>query len=236
MSASSAEPLVVAVREALRGAGDRERAVQQQRYMKSSLPFHGISSPELKALLRPLLAEHRIGERSDWESAARTLWDGATHREERYAAIALLRHRHYERWLDVALLVLLRHLVVTGAWWDVVDEIAQHLVGEVLARHRVAATAQVRGWSTDDDLWVRRTAMLCQNRHRHDTDTALLVHVLDHNLEDSPHGRDFFIRKAAGWALREYARTDAQWVRDYVASRSPRISGLTRREAFKHLA
>lgn len=236
MSASSAEPLALAVRQALAAAGDPGRAVQQQRYMKSALPFHGISSPGLKALLRPLLAEHRLVERSDWESAVLALWDGATHREERYAAIALLRHRRYEQWLDVGLLPLLHHLVVTGAWWDVVDEISQHLVGHVLARHRSEATEVMRAWATEDDLWVRRSAVLCQNRHRAATDTTLLEHVLDHNLDDSPHGRDFFIRKALGWALREYARTDAQWVRDYVSSRADRLSGLTRREALKHLA
>ena len=70
----------------------------------------------------------------------RALWDEATHREERYAALALGRHRLARDWRDPASLDLWRHLVVTGAWWDLVDETASHLVGDVLARHRAAAT------------------------------------------------------------------------------------------------
>jgi len=117
----------------------------------------------------------------------------------------------------------------------VVDEIAAHLVGSVLAGHRDAVTQTIRGWAADDHLWVRRTAILAQLRHGADTDVALLAEVLDDNLTDSPHGSDFFIRKAVGWALRQHARTDPAWVITYVAGREPRLSGLSRREALKHL-
>ena len=144
-------------------------------------------------MLRPLLAEHRLTDREDWESAARELWDSATHREEWYAAIALLRHPAYRAWVDPRLLPLLEH------------------------------------------LWVRRSAMLSQLRHKHRTDTDLLHRVLDANLDDTTYGQEFFIRKALGWALREHARTDPAWVRDYLRTRADRLSGLSRREASKHL-
>ena len=124
----------------------------------------------------------------------------------------------------------------TGAWWDVVDEIASHLVGGVLAGHRRAATPVMRAWAVEDHLWVRRTAILSQLRHRGDTDATLLADVLDQNLQDSPYGDQFFIRKAVGWALREYARTDPGFVRTYVERRGERLSGLSRREALKHLS
>ena len=90
-------------------------------------------------------------------------------------------------------------------------------------------------WSMDTHLWVRRTAVLSQNRHRAATDPDLLRQVLDANLDDSPHGREFFIRKAVGWALREYAHTDPEWVIAYVSQRSALLSGLSRREALKHV-
>jgi len=228
--------LVAAVRTALASGGDPERAVHQQAYMKSTLPYWGFSSPDLRTLLRPILAEHRFTEHAEWELAARELWDGATHREEWYATIALLRHRHYRAWQDPDSLRIHEHLVRTGAWWDVVDEIAAHLVGGVLAAYRDEVTPTMRTWATDDHLWIRRTAILSQLRHKGDTDTALLVEALDANLEGSPHGSEFFIRKAIGWALREYARTDPDWVRDYVTSRNGHLSGLSRREALKHLS
>lgn len=224
------------VRAALAARGDPERAVAQQAYMKSDLPFIGLSAPGLRALLKPLLVEHRFIDRASWESAVVELWDDATHREEWYAAIALLRHRSYRQWIDPGLLPLLEHLVRTGAWWDVVDEIASHLVGQVLLDHRADVTGLMDAWSVDgDSLWIRRTAMLAQLRHRELTDTDLLERVLVANLDDTAYGKEFFIRKALGWSLREHARTDPAWVRTFVSTHADRLSGLSRREALKHL-
>ena len=104
--------------------------------MKSAMPYHGVTAPRLKQALRPILATYAPPDRATWEATVRELWDGATHREERYAATALARHRTARAWQDPSALDLYRHLVVTGAWWDHVDEIAAHLVGGVLARHR----------------------------------------------------------------------------------------------------
>lgn len=225
-----------AVRAALADVGDPERAAQQQAYMKSELPYVGLGAPALKALLRPLLAEHRFVDRAQWEHAVLELWEDAEHREEWYAAIALLRHRTYRPWLDPDLLPLLETLVRTGAWWDVVDEIASHLVGQVLLDHRAATTPVMDAWSVDaDSLWVRRTAMLAQLRHADHTDTDLLARVLVANLDDTAYGREFFVRKALGWALRQHARTDPAWVRTFVRAHADRLSGLSRREALKHL-
>ena len=227
---------VGAVRAALEGAGDQERAAQQQAYMKSELPYVGLGAPALAALLKPLLVEHRFVDRGSWEAAALELWDDATHREEWYAAIALLRHRAYRQWLDPRLLPLLEHLVRTGAWWDVVDVIAGHLVGQVLLDHRVEVTPLMDRWSVDDgSLWIRRTAMLSQLAHAERTDTDLLERVLVANLDDTAFGKEFFVRKALGWALRQHARTDPDWVRTFVRTHDARLSGLSRREALKHL-
>ena len=227
---------VGAVRAAFAGAGDPERAAQQQAYMKSALPFVGIGAPALEALLRPLLVEHRFVDRGSWEAAVLELWDDATHREEWYAALALVRHPAYRPWMDPDLLPLLEHLVRTGAWWDVVDEVAAHPVGQVLLDHRRDVTPRMDDWSVDDDsLWVRRTAMLSQLRHGAATDTDLLARVLVANLDDTAYGREFFIRKAVGWALRQHARTDPSWVRTFVRTHDDRLSGLSRREALKHL-
>ena len=233
MLAAVTSPLVEAIREALASSGDPERARAQQAYMKSAMPFRGLTSPELKALLRPVLADPalRIGDRATWERAVRELWDGATHREERYAATALTGHRAYRLWQDADTLPLYRHLVTTGAWWDLVDEVAANRVGPILLSHRETAMPVVRSWTTDDDLWLRRTSVICQLGARERTDVDLLRHAVEANLED----RSFWLRKAIGWALRQYARTDPGWVRDRVAEWDGRLSGLSRREALKHL-
>ncbi len=93
----------------------------------------------------------------------------------------------------------------------------------------------VRQWAVDDDLWLRRTAMICQLHRKDDTDVDLLREVLEANLEDSRYGREFFVRKALGWALRQHARVDPDWVRAFVAEHEDDLSGLSRREALKHL-
>lgn len=223
------------IRRALAAAGDPERAVGQQRYMKSALPYHGLTAPELRALLRPILTEHRVAERAVWEATVRALWDDATHREQWYAALGLAAHRYYRGWQDPAAIPLYRHLVVTGGWWDVVDELAAHRVGGILATHRAEVTPLIRAWASEDDLWLRRTAILAQLRHKAATDLRLLEDVLAANLLGSRHGGEFFVRKAIGWALREHARTDPAWVLAFVDTHADPLSPLSRREALKHL-
>ncbi|MFD1504955.1 DNA alkylation repair protein [Georgenia yuyongxinii] len=232
------QDLRTAIRGALAAAADPERAAGQQRYMKSAMPFRGLTSPVLKATLRPLLADPALAlpDRSTWEAAIRDLWDGAEFREERYAAIALARHRRYAGWAaEPAALHMYRHLVETGAWWDLVDDVAAHLVGAVLRAHPAEGGAHMRTWAVDDHLWVRRTAILSQLKSKAGTDTDLLADCIGANLAGSRHGHEFFIRKAIGWALREYAKTDAAWVRAYVEAAGSTLAPLSRREALEHL-
>lgn len=223
------------LRATLAAVGDPERAAGQQAYMKSSMPFHGVTSPELKALLRPMLADFAAADRAEWEDLVRGIWDGATHREERYAALAVAQHRSAKRWQDPAALDLYAYLVSTGAWWDWVDEVAGRLVGPILAAHPADVTPVMDRWAVSDNLWLRRVAIISQLKRRRATDLGLLTRAIDANLEGSRYGHEFFIRKAVGWALREYAKTDPEWVRAFVADRGARLSGLSRREALKHV-
>jgi 3-methyladenine DNA glycosylase AlkD len=219
------------LRSAMSAAGDPVRARSQQAYMKSAMPYYGVSSPELKALLRPLLKGFRPTSREVWEATVRGLWDGATHREERYAAIAFAQHPGAKKWRDPDALGLYEHLVTTGAWWDLVDVVASDLVGPVLLSYRRKTTPLMRDWAVSDDLWLRRAAVISQLKHGADTDLDLLSYAIEVNVDDT----SFWLRKAIGWALRQYARTDPEWVRAEVDLLGSRLSGLSRREALKHL-
>lgn len=238
-SRSGPRTLVTAIRDALAdpAVGDPERAVAQRAYMKSPMPFRGLGKPELTVLLRPLLGDRALvpHTREEWSDAVRDLVDHATHREEWYAALAVAGHRVARPWQDPDTLALYRHVVTSTCWWDIVDPVAADFIGPILLSHRDVVTPLVRADAVDPHLWVRRTAILAQLKHRAATDVDLLADVLDANLEGSLHGKDFFIRKAVGWALRQHARVDADWVREYVDSRASRLSGLSRREALKHL-
>jgi 3-methyladenine DNA glycosylase AlkD len=229
--------LIDAVCRALADHADPTKAARQQAYMKSAMPYWGLTSPLLRKVIRPILDDpaNRLATRAEWESTVRALWDGATHREERYAAIALTGHRHYRAWQDPDALPLYAHLVVTGAWWDYVDEVASNRVGPILLRHRAIVEPIIRAWAASDDLWLRRTSIISQLTFKGDTDLILLADVIDANAEGTAYGSVFWIRKAIGWALRQHARTDPEWVREYVAAQGDRLSGLSRREALKHL-
>ena len=227
--------LVSEARLRIAEAADPERAPQMQAYMKSAMPYRGVTSVPLRALCKRVFDAHPMPDRSSWELAVRELWDGASYREERYAAMALTSHRVYRRHQDPDTLLLYRHLVVTGAWWDYVDSVASHNVGGILTTHPDEVTPVVRSWARDDDLWIRRTSIICQLGRKAETDTDLLRYAVESNLEDSRFGSEFFIRKAIGWALRQHARVDPDWVRSFVTEHHDRLSGLSRREALKHL-
>lgn len=223
--------LVNDIRAALAERANPDVAVQQQAYMKSSLPYYGLKASEVKAVLKPLLIKHTLASKVEWELAIRTLWDGVSHREEWYAAIGIARYGRYREYrTSLEALPLYEHMIRIGAWWDVCDEIAQHLVGEVLMADREDTSARIRAWSTDDHMWIRRCSILSQGKHKDKTDAKLLRDCILPSIDDT----DFFSRKAIGWALRDYARVNPDWVVAFVAEFDGRLSGLSVREALKH--
>src|SRR5664279_6545574 len=159
------DDVVAAVCGVLADAGDPDRAKGQQAYMKSAMPFRGISAPRLKAALAPLLSDpaYLLDGRQEWEATVRQLWERAQFREERYSALAICRHRLYRQWAqDPGAMPLYRHLVESGAWWDFVDEIAAHQVGPVLRSHTKTESNRMRSWAIADSMWLRRAAILSQ--------------------------------------------------------------------------
>lgn len=222
--------LVDEVRSALAELADPERAPKMQAYMKSALPFYGVPVPQVRRACRSIFTATPPRSREEWESTVRALFDDARHREEWYAGLALCGHPSALAYQTPDSLDLYRYLARTSAWWDVVDEVA-HRVGDVLRQHRTAVTPAMRAWSGAEDMWVRRVAILCQLQHKHDTDAVLLADAVLVNSADGA----FFIRKAIGWALRDYARTAPRWVWDFVEGHRSSLAPLSIREALKHL-
>lgn len=216
--------LISGIRQDLTDAADPARAPGQQAYMKSAMPFLGVRVPEVRRLAR----ERVRGERDSAVllDVAQRLWDDAGFREERYAALAVLGVRTLRG--DLSLVPIIEHVVRTGQWWDFTDEVA-HRVAELWAGHAPEMSFLVRTWSADDDVWMRRLAIIAQLGRRDALDRALLEEVIVPNLGDC----EFFIRKAIGWALRDAARTDPDWVRAFVAAHP--LSPLSAREALRRL-
>jgi 3-methyladenine DNA glycosylase AlkD len=222
--------LVAAVRAGLAELGDSAKAADMRAYMKSDMPFRGVQKPARAALCARLFAAHPQRTKDGWVATVRELWRGAEFREERYVALELTGQRRYAGWQDPDLVELYEELIVTGAWWDFVDEVANRRIGPLLRAHPAELTPVMRSWRTDPDRWKRRTSIICQLGAKHATDVELLGDCIEANVADP----DFFLRKGIGWALREFAKTEPGWVRAFVAAH-PDLSRLSVREATKHL-
>lgn len=208
-------------------AADTDRAGAMATYMRDQFPFLGIDGPAQQALAREVLVGLPRPTDADLQAVALGCWQ-LPEREYQYFACAWLR-RHAALcgpgFLDTA-----RHLVVTKPWWDTVDALAAHLVGPLVARHPALVRA-MDAWSTDENMWLARTAVLHQLRYRDATDATRLFRYC---TVLAGH-RDFFIRKAIGWALREYAKTDPIAVQSYVEVHRDALSPLSIREALKNI-
>jgi 3-methyladenine DNA glycosylase AlkD len=201
-----------------------------QAYMKSSMPYLGVSTVPQRAALKPIFAELGWPDSAAWQADVLALWRGATHREERYAAIGLTAVKTAREFQRIDTLPMYEEMIVAGAWWDYVDEIAGHRLWTLLQNDRVAMSRTMRAWSTDADIWKRRSSIICQLPAKNDTDLDLLYAC----IEPSIGSREFFLRKAIGWALRQYAWIDPDEVARYVAANENRLSGLSKREALKN--
>ncbi len=222
------EEMVAFVAAGLARLADPESARGMAAYMKTDMPCYGVKKPQRMPVFEAMVEAFPVTSAAEYEAAVRALWR-QPHREEKYFAISLARH--HERFIELPRLDLYRRLIVEGAWWDFVDEIAAHLVGHLFARHPGEVGQVLDRWIDDEDLWLRRTAILAQLRHGADTDATRLF---DYCLRRA-HEREFFIRKAIGWALREYAKSDPDAVRRFVGAHEDQLSGLSRREALKHI-
>jgi 3-methyladenine DNA glycosylase AlkD len=223
--------LAEAIRAAMEAAANPARAAQMQAYMKSAMPYHGINAPEIRAICKQVFADHPLASCRAWRAAVLELWRGAQFREEWYAALQLAALKRHRECRTPAVLPMYEEMITTGAWWDVVDEAAR-LVGELLRAYPKEVRPVMRAWSTDAHLWKRRVSIICQISFKTDTDLKLLYANIAPNLGD----RDFFIRKAIGWALRAYSWTDPAEVERYVREHEDGLSGLSRREALKNVS
>lgn len=218
--------LVGRLRDELPKHADPQRAAAMAKYMRDQFPFLGIPSTPLSGLLRQALQGQPKPDSADAAAFALACWD-LPEREYQYVACAYLRR--YARRLDESFLDTARHLVVMKSWWDTVDALAAHVVGPLVSAYP-SMVKVMDEWAGGEQLWLTRTAILHQLRYKGDTDADRLF---GYCASRAGHP-DFFIRKAIGWALREYAYTDPEAVRQFVAGH-PELSGLSRREALKNL-
>ena len=218
------------VRMRLEAVADPARAPGMQAYMKSAMPYLGVPAVPLRAVCKTVFAGLGYHKAKDWQRNVLALWRGAAFREERYAAIELTGIHAARPFQRIDALAMYEEMIVTGAWWDYVDTIATQRFWAILQNDRDEMKAAMRAWGVDENMWKRRSAILCQTKAKSETDLDFLYAC----IAPSIGSREFFLRKAIGWALRQYAWTDPGGVVRYVEAH-PELSALSKREALKNV-
>jgi 3-methyladenine DNA glycosylase AlkD len=231
MASRNSSKLIATVAGRLREHADQGKAPQMRAYMKSEMPYLGVQTPQRRALCKEAFAELPLSSFEEWQRTILRMWRDASFREERYAAIDLASYPGYPEYRRMKALPMYEEMITTGAWWDYVDGIATGPVAEILQRSPTGMSRRMRAWAKSDDIWKRRTSIICQLGFKDGTDLPLLYDCIEPSMEE----KEFFLRKGIGWALREYAKTDPLAVVRYVTEHKDRLSPLSRREALRNV-
>jgi 3-methyladenine DNA glycosylase AlkD len=228
-SSVDVEALIGALTAAFEAARDPTEAGWMARYMRGQFTFFGVRGAGRTAIARSITAAYPVSPDGEGlEEVCLRCWE-MPEREYQYFGVAYLR-RHL-RLGGPDLLPAVQRLITTRSWWDTVDELATNVVGPLVSRYPELRST-MDAWIGSEHLWLARTAILHQERYKERTDPDLLFAYCLRRAGD----RDFFIRKAVGWALRSYAKTNPLAVETFLESHATALSGLSRREALKGIA
>ena len=216
------QPLEIAFKK----HADTGNAAPMKRYMKDRYDYFGIKSPLRKEIYREHKQKHGLMSLAETEEIVKWCWQ-QPQREYQYFAMEFLGKAMKKADKDIINLYI--YMIANKSWWDTVDYIAANLVGNYLKLFPERTKELTDQWVAANDMWQQRTCLLFQLKYKSATDTELM-HSFISRLSDS---KEFFIRKAIGWVLREYSKTNAEFVVDYV-KKYP-MSGLSQREALKWL-
>jgi len=216
---------ISAVQNTFKSNANHEFAFEMSKYMRNLFPFLGIKKPERAAITNSFFKKYGFPPISDYEEIVKELY-ALEEREYHYFALDLcLKMKKY--WNEESL-YLFEWLILNKSWWDTVDLIASKFVGTYFMLYANDKFEITNAWNKHENFWLKRTSIIFQLNYKEKTDEQLLFQFCLNNVNE----QEFFIRKAIGWALRQYARYNPTLVKDFVMRHN--FSGLTKREALKH--
>lgn len=220
-------PFVDKARAEMLARANADDAASMQAYMKTAQPFYGVKSKARRTIFRAARRRYPINSREEYRDVIFELWQGV-YREEMYLALdvaELVRpYRDIESW------PIYVELMASASWWDTLDWIAGKIMGLLILEHRELEAALIQ-WRVDESMWIRRASLLAHLKHKAATNPELLGDT----IMLLAHEEEFFIRKAIGWVLREYSKTNPAWVGAFVRSHEDALSSLSKREAMKYV-
>lgn len=209
----------------LEARADNARALDMSKYMKNKFSFYGIQAPIRDEICKPYFKEAKREKQIDWDFIE-YCWKHEK-RECQYVAAYYLKSM--QKFLEITDFEKLKKLVIKKSWWDTVDTLDK-VIGSLVYQNETLKK-EILKWSADDNIWLRRVAIDHQILRKEQTDTDLLEKILVNNLNHT----EFFINKAIGWALREYSKTNPQWVKDFIDKYKNNMASLSIREASKYI-
>ncbi|WP_314039154.1 DNA alkylation repair protein [Gemella morbillorum] len=211
--------------DCLEARADNVRALDMSKYMKNKFKFFGVAASERNEIWKPYFKEAKKTKKIDWDFIE--ICFKHDKRECQYTAAYYLKYM--KKFLVEDDIPKLKELVLTKSWWDTVD-ILDKVIGSIIYNNKKLYSIMVE-WSKDDNIWLRRVAIDHQLLRKENTDEQLLEKILINNLNH----KEFFVNKAIGWALRDYSKTDPQWVRNFIEVHKENMASLSIREASKYL-
>jgi 3-methyladenine DNA glycosylase AlkD len=227
MNSPTIHPMVEFLTAEMKKMGDAEKAPSMQAYMKTNQPFYGIQAGPRRKIFMQAKRQYPIKSKSEYFEIISELWNG-TYREDMYQALEVAEA--YKDYIDEESWDFFEGLVRTATNWDTLDWIAAKLISPLIICNR-KFEKKLLAWSKDENMWVRRASILAHLRQKENTNTEFLAKIILSLSQE----KEFFIRKAIGWILREYAYTDPNWVANFVNANREKLSGLSIREALKNI-
>lgn len=216
--------------EKFRASGNKEIAAAQAAYMRNQFEYIGLKTPVRRALSKDFLKEKSMEAVVDWTFVWQ-MWN-LSEREFQYLACDYLLKM--KRFLKKADLQQIRELALVKSWWDTVD-VLDELVGTIFLADENEVKTIILAWAKSENFWIRRLAIDCQLGFKEKTDTDLLARNISENLSGSDFENEFFINKSIGWALRDFSKSNPDWVQNFISENETKMSKLSLREASKYL-
>lgn len=201
-------------------------AIEQKAYMRHQFQFYGLKATVRREIQKTFFIKEYLPQKNEIEHIIKTLWEKPQREYQLFAQELAFK---YVKQLELKDINLFEFMVTNKSWWDTVDFIANKLMGEYFKTFPNQKEKYVTKWLKSDNMWLQRSALLFQLKYKNKIDTVLLSSTINSLL----NSKEFFINKAIGWVLREYSRTNPNWVIEFV--NNTELSTLSKKEALRLL-